>query len=155
MSKEKYREQDYRLIGQATFDNTHSPCPDITHSVAYGQEFQIVERLDGSLEKLQSKNAWAMALIVGSNGQPLPNSRPKKVPLKFLAVKGSVETYTWYFGKYNRVQGKVYSRMCVSGINRIQQIQEKKQASLFAFLKPEKTGHSERYSLRISFFKFS
>ena len=112
MSKEKYREQDYRLIGQATFDNTHSPCPDITHSVAYGQEFQIVERLDGSLEKLQSKNAWAMALIVGSNGQPLPNSRPKKVPLKFLAVKGSVETYTWYFGKYNRVQGKVYCRMC-------------------------------------------
>ena len=108
MSKAKYREYDYRLVGQAVFDNKESPCPDITHSVAYGQEFQIVERLDASLEKLQAKNAWAMALIVESDGRPRKKAKPKKVPLKFLAVKGSVETYTWYFGKYNRVQGKGY-----------------------------------------------
>ena len=109
MSKGKYRDYAYRLVGQAVFDNTESPCPDITHSVAYGQEFEIVERLDADLEKLQAKNAWAMALIVEpSTGQPHPRAKPKKVPLKFLAVKGSVETYAWFFGKYNRVQGKVY-----------------------------------------------
>ena len=107
MSKGKYRDYDYRLVGQAVFDNTESPCPDITHSVAYGQEFQIVERLDGNLETLQSKNAWAMAMIVEHDGYPRKNAKLKKVPLKFLAVKGSVETYTWYFGKYNRVDGKV------------------------------------------------
>ena len=111
MSKGKYREYDWRLVGQATFDNTESPCPDITHSVVYGQEFQIVERLDGDLEKLQARNAWAMALIVENNGQPHPKAKPKKVPLKFLAVKGSVETYRWFFGKYNRVQGRFISRL--------------------------------------------
>ena len=103
MSKGKYQAQDLRLVGQAHFDNRECPCPSITHSVKFGEEFQLVERMDKSLADLQAENNWAFARKIGDNGDPI-NEEPKKVPLKFMALRGSLETYTWFYGKFNRVQ---------------------------------------------------
>ena len=92
-----------RFVGQAHFDNQECPCPKITHSVKFGEEFQLVEGLGKSLEELQMENGWAFAQKIGEDGCVV-DEKPKKVPLKFLAVLGSLDTYSWFYGKFDRVK---------------------------------------------------
>ena len=88
------------LVGQRVYDNLRSPRPDITHPIHYGEEFLVVEEIDlDKIQKLQALNMWVMA-----KRKAFPNDTPKKVPLSYLAVKKSLDSYAWFFGKIDRVE---------------------------------------------------
>ena len=88
------------LVGQRAYDNLKSPRPDITHPIHYGEEFIVVESIDlENIQKLQALNMWVMA-----KRKAFPNETAKKVPISCLAVKKSLDSYSWFFGKIDRAE---------------------------------------------------
>ena len=111
------------FVGQRVYDNLKSPRPDITHPIHYGEEFLVVEEINlDKIQKLQALNMWVMA-----KRKAFPNDMPKKVPLSYLAVKKSLDSYSWFFGKIDRVEAvsilerdayPVGTRVAIKYINR-------------------------------------